>query len=84
MKNLLLLLVIAASIWAGIALDRAGWTIPHSSFGNFKGALLASLLDTYSDIPGFCEFSAPSPRQTSNKKLIDAIVASMSRVGPCA
>ncbi len=25
MKRLLLLLVVAASIWAGIALDRAGW-----------------------------------------------------------
>ena len=25
MKSLLLLLVVAASIWAGVALDRAGW-----------------------------------------------------------
>ena len=31
-----------------------------SSFGNFKGPLLASLRDTYWDVPGFCEFSAPS------------------------
>ena len=31
-----------------------------SSFGNFKAPQLASLLDTYWDVPGWSEFSAPS------------------------
>ncbi len=59
MKNLLLLLVIAASIWAGMELlwtELVGST--ESSFGNFKAPQLASLLDTYWDVSGWSEFSA--------------------------
>ena len=37
MKNLLLLLVIATSIWAGIALDRAGWKY-RKQLWQFQGA----------------------------------------------
>ncbi len=42
-----------------------------SSFGNLKGPLLASLLDTYWDVPGFCEFSA-TPLE---RKLITVLMA---------
>ena len=37
MKTLLLLLVIAESIWAGIALDRAGWKY-RKQLWQFQGA----------------------------------------------
>ena len=37
MTRLLLLLVVAASLWAGIALDRAGWTY-RKQLWQFQGA----------------------------------------------
>jgi hypothetical protein len=37
MKNFFLLLVVAASIWAGIALDRAGWR-HRKQLWQFQGA----------------------------------------------
>ena len=51
MKNLLLLLVLRHP--SGLELlwtELVGST--ESSFGNFKGPLPASLLDTYWDVPG--------------------------------
>ena len=39
MKNLILLLVVAASIWAGIALDRAGWRY-RKQLWQFQGAAI--------------------------------------------
>jgi|TARA_Y100001934_G_scaffold264851_1_gene342317 hypothetical protein len=37
MKNLLLLLIVAISIWAGVALDRAGWRY-RKQLWQFQGA----------------------------------------------
>ena len=71
MKKLLLLVVVAASIWAGIALDRAGWRY-RKQLWQFQGAT-AGLVAGY--LLGRFQAVVSSQRRLWERKLITVLMA---------